>query len=111
MEPYEVDRSLKSCEVDRSSVEPYEVDRNSVDPYEVDRSSTEPYEVDRSVKPCEVDRSSVEPYAVDCGSVEPAIGVLFCTVRIAFTVAVCRHHPHYTLSKSGDKNINHKICT
>jgi hypothetical protein len=75
--------------------------------------------VDRSVKPCEVDRNSIEPYEVDrCGvepasqpASQPAIGVLFCTVRIAFAPLVCRHHPGYTLSKSGDKNINHKIFT
>ena len=36
MEPYEVDRSVKPCSVDRSSAEPYEMDRNDVEPYEVD---------------------------------------------------------------------------
>lgn len=79
--------------------------------YELNCSSMEPYEVDRSVKPCELDRSSVEPYEVDRSGVEPAIGVLLCRVRIAFPPAVSRHHTDYTLSKSGDKNINHKRFT
>jgi hypothetical protein len=98
--------------MDRSGVEPYQVDHSSVEPYEVDSSSVKPHEGDRSnVEPYAVDRSGVAPYAVDRSGVEPAIGVLFCSVRIAFPPAVCRHHPYYTFSKSRDKIINHKLFT
>ena len=63
------------------------------------------------MKAYEVDGNSEEPYEVDRSGVEPAIDVLVCSVSITFILAVCRHRPDYTLSKSGDKSINHKRFT